>query len=468
MYEEPFAIEQENKNYEWTRTFNIEELPRNTDLELQVIGSCILFKKALARCLTILKPNDFYFWSCNEAFRILTKMFNEDKPIDLVTFSEEAIHEGTFETMGGQPFLAEIMQFDVMPVYATIGYHARLIKKYSIRREMIYSIDNYVMLATDNTKDPEEIIDLAEKLFTRLFDVDRDENLPVSLSQIAPGQVEYIKKLCNGEIKRTGYKTNYADLDALITLEPGSLNIIAARPSMGKTALAMNIAQFGGDKSQPCNVLIFSLEMSKEQLTTRMLSAETQINLGAINAGVLCESEIQELEAAAQNFEYSQISICEASNLSISELRARAKLFKARKKNLELIIVDYIQLMTGSENQRGYNRQIEVAEISRGLKSLAVELSCPVIALSQLSRETEKRVEKKPQLSDLRDSGAIEQDADTVMLLYREDYYEQDNFNSEYSKSELRIAKNRNGQTGVCNLLFMKEYSRFTDYADEY
>ncbi|MBR6902205.1 MAG: DnaB-like helicase C-terminal domain-containing protein, partial [Synergistaceae bacterium] len=270
----------------------------------------------------------------------------------------------------------------------------------------------------------------------------------------------------NGISKDAYFSTGFIDLDGiLIGFQPGSLNIIAARPSMGKTALALNIAQFGGDMEAP--VLIFSLEMTTEQLAFRMLAAQGVLESGPtltqLQTGTMSDEEVSILQENMNYLAERKIFISDRSALSITDFRVECRRFKQEYKDLALIVVDYLQLMTSGKKD---NRQYEIAEISRALKSVAHELNCPVIALSQLSRETEKRVEKRPQLSDLRDSGSIEQDADVVLMLYREDYYSPEATDLD-GVAEIKVAKNRNGMTGNCKLTFRREYSRFLNYGTE-
>ena len=295
----------------------------------------------------------------------------------------------------------------------------------------------------------------------------------VSIEKTMPSVFAEIEELMSGRKKNAGYMTKLIDMDRILGgFQPGSLNIIAARPSMGKTALALNIAQFGSNTGETGNILFFSLEMSSKQLIHRMLSAQTLevgegVEVSAIASGTLSGDDVYALERAGEALQRRKIHMNDSSALSAMELRTKSRLFKMRNPDLSLIVVDYLQLMS-SGSRRSENRQYEVAEISRMLKSTAVELNCPILALSQLSRETERRTEKKPHLSDLRDSGAIEQDADTVILLYREDYYgENENNDALDSRADIRVAKNRNGETGMCHLLFRRNYTRFMNYGGD-
>ena len=444
-------------------------LPNNTQAERAVLGACMLSEDSLSKVIEILKPDDFFDTNNKIAYEILIGMFSANKKIDLVTFLDAMKSRNVFDRLGGQPFVAELMS-DIS-VTANASYHAQIVKNHAIRRDLIFAGQKIASSAYSADIDVSDLITNSEKL---IFDVTlgKENTAPSQLSDFAGTAFEKIIKIRNGELKRTGYKTNFKDLDEIVTLQPGSLNIIAARPSMGKTALAVNIAQFGGDVAKNNAVLIFSLEMSKEQLLYRMFAAEAEVNLSDIISGELDEYHLDAVRNAQEVLKERKIFIQETPELSAADFRAKCRRFKAQHPDLALIVVDYIQLMNaGKKNQD--NRAYEVAEISRVLKSVAVELNCPVIALSQLSREAERRTEKRPQLSDLRDSGAIEQDADVVMLLYREDYYkeaEEKNkqlYNQQYSKADLRIAKNRNGRTGLCSLIFEREYTKFTGYAEE-
>ncbi len=263
-----------------------------------------------------------------------------------------------------------------------------------------------------------------------------------------------------------GYRTGYKDLDKILgALQPGSLTIIAARPSMGKTALGLNIAQFGGGNNN-ASVLVFSLEMPADQLMLRMVSAESEVNLSRISQGLIDSAEFEKVRQAFDTVAKRNIYISDATQLSATELMGKCRRFKNRHPDLALVVVDYLQLMTSGKDI-GLGRQQEVSDISRMLKATAREVNCPVVALSQLSREAEKRPDKKPQLADLRDSGAIEQDADVVMLLFREDYYsDSENNDLRDSKADVRIAKNRNGSTGVIHLTFRREITRFYNFGE--
>ena len=441
--------------------------PQNLSAERAILGACLLSSEVLANTTEVLKPEDFYDRNNRIAYEIMFNMYLADKPVDFVTFLDEAENKNVFEKIGGQPFLAGLAS-DIT-VVANAGYHASIVRERSTRRHLIEASQKVVQLAYKNELELTEVMSESEKIFFEASQ-NRENSAPVVLRDLTDSVFKKIQEsYYSGTPKNPGYSSGFEDLDKIITgFQPGSLNIIAARPSMGKTALALNIAQFGGDIEKNNPVLIFSLEMSSEQLIQRMLSAQSGVSISKIATGSMFDGEIYKVADAVENLNSKNIYISESSELSAIDFRSQCRKFKMRNPDLALVVVDYLQLMSAGK-KRGENRQYEVAEISRIMKSVAVELECPIIALSQLSRETEKRVEKKPQLSDLRDSGAIEQDADIVILLYRDDYYSGEKlYENQDSKSELKIAKNRNGKTGTCNLTFRREYTRFVSYAEDY
>ena len=414
---------------------------------------------------------DQHFRSNKVAYEICLDMYLEGEPIDIVTFENEARNRDEFERIGGQPFIAELIN-DVT-VTANSLHHAELIKHTALQRRLIDAGNKIAALAMKDDANKSDLMTEAEKILLEVS-TEKESTGPISLKDSMPLAVRNIQELKSGRRKNTGVASKFTDLDKYIpTFKPGSLNIIAARPSMGKTALALNIAQFGGDAEANKPVLVFSLEMSAEDLINRMLSAETlEINEGVklsnMTSGTISDYDFSTVKRAAERLQHRNIFIYDQSELTAMDFRTKCRRFKTRHPDLSLIIVDYLQLMSTGTNRYSDNRQFEVAEISRLMKSVALELQCPVIALSQLSRNTEKRTEKKPQLADLRDSGAIEQDADTVILLFREDYYSDDENNDlTDSKADLRIAKNRNGSTGTCHLTFRREFTRFTNYGGD-
>ncbi|MDR1379629.1 MAG: replicative DNA helicase [Synergistaceae bacterium] len=432
--------------------------PQNTGAERAVLGACLLEQEALGSAVEVLIPDDFYDMNHRAAFEIMADMFGANRPVELVTLGEELAKRGLYEKLGGQSFFSSLVA--EVPTTANIEYHASIVKEKSIRRRLIEAGNQIVRLGYATDMDNAMALDEAERA---VFEVTQNNNKvdfrPVR--EILGGTFAKIEEQYRRSgAKVSGFDSGFTDLDLLTGgFQPGSLNIIAARPSMGKTALALNVAQFGGGRTGDC-ILIFSLEMSSDQLVQRMLGSEAQINIHAMRTGVMGKSEWDELMAAAGRLAKAPIYIDDSSMLSTMEFRSRCRRFKARYPTLGLIIVDYLQLMSFGGRPTD-NKQQEVAEISRMLKGVARELQCPVIALSQLSRAVEQRPEKKPVLSDLRDSGAIEQDADTVMLLYRPDYYDGAVNPDLDSEAFLTLSKNRNGPTNEIRLIFKREFTRF-------
>ena len=434
--------------------------PQNTGAERAVLGACLLEQEALNNTIDILSPEDFYDLNHRAAFEVMSDMFQANRPVELVTFGEELMKRGLYEKLGGQPFFASIVA--EVPTTANVEYHASIVLEKAVRRRLIEAGNQIVRLGYAADVESRMALDEAERA---VFEVSQNNNR-IEIKSLHEVLAPTFQKIEERYRKKgtdvSGFDSGFSELDRLTGgFQPGSLNIIAARPSMGKTAFVLNIAQFGGGGAGDA-VLIFSLEMSSEQLVQRMLGAEAQVNISNLHKGLLGGSEWDDLKRAAGRLAKAPIYIDDSSMLTTMDFRARCRRFKARHDNLGLVVVDYLQLMSFGGRQTE-NKQQEVAEISRMLKAVARELQCPVIALSQLSRAVEQRADKnkKPMLSDLRDSGAIEQDADTVILLYRDDYY-QDDVDPELDvEASIRLAKNRNGQTGEIKLIFQKKITRF-------
>ncbi|MDR1873716.1 MAG: replicative DNA helicase [Synergistaceae bacterium] len=437
-------------------------LPQNSAAERAVLGACLIDQEALNVAVEILMPSDFYDLNHRAAFEAMIGMFGASHPVELVTFNEELQKRGILEKIGGQPFFASLIS--EVPTTANVEYHANIVREKSIRRRLIEAGNRIIQLGYATDIENAMALDEAERT---VFEITQNNNRvdfrPVR--EILGGTFAKIEEQYRRSgSKVSGFDSGFVDLDLLTGgFQPGSLNIVAARPSMGKTAFALNIAQFGGGGAGD-SILIFSLEMSSDQLVQRMLGSEAKINIHALRTGMMGKQEWDELMSAAGRLSQAPIYIDDSSMLTTMDFRARCRRFKARYPNLGLIVVDYLQLMSFGGRSTD-NRQQEVAEISRMLKGVARELQCPVVALSQLSRAVEQRAEKKPMLSDLRDSGAIEQDADTVMLLYRPDYYEGAVNPDMDSEACLILAKNRNGPTNEVRLIFKREITRFFNAA---
>ena len=436
----------------------------SSEAERAVLGACLMSKDALASAIGILKPDDFYDLGNKSAFEVLVSMFSADKPVDYVTFGDELRGRGVFDRLGGQSFINGLMEN--VSTTANVEYHADIVRNYSIRRKLITSCDEITLLACDYDKNLASIPGEAEKL---IFDAAEQKlvRVPAIHEVIGPVFASILERARGQAPMISGYATGFTDLDSYTGgLQPGSLNIIAARPSMGKTAFALNIAQFGGGEAND-PVLIFSLEMPADHLVQRMVAAQSGVDLSKMKRGLLTVGDFDNISAACDVLAKRNIFINDATQLSALGFRAKCRAFKMRHPDLALVIVDYLQLMTSGEERSAWSRQQEVSDISRMLKTVARELACPVIALSQLSRAAEQRTDKKPQLSDLRDSGAIEQDADLVMMLYREDYYSENENNAlKDSRADIRIAKNRNGSTGMFSLTFKREITRFLNFGE--
>ena len=447
-------------------TPDYSQLPNSPEAERAVLGSCLFSKEALGTAVEILKPEDFYSPDHRKMFEVLSAMYMSDKPADFVTVQIELASQGILESLGGQAFLAELAAN--VTTTSNVIYHAQIVRENAVRRKLFFVGDAVRGMAMNNSLSIAEIVEHAEKLIFEAAENKSTSDFRHVKDIIGPVFVDVEERYKQNDDKTSGYPTGFADLDAYTGgLQPGSLNIIAARPSMGKTAFAVNIAQFGGGSANR-PVLIFSLEMPAEQLVMRMLSAEAKVNLSALSKGIFDTDDFQRIREACDILARQNIFINDDSNLTAVDFRTRCRRFKTRYPDLALVIVDYLQLMSSGEKRLTDGRQQEVSDISRMLKASARELKCPVIALSQLSRAVESRNEKKPQLSDLRDSGAIEQDADLVLLMFREDYYtENENNDLQNSKADIRVAKNRNGSTGVFHLAFEREYTRFMNFGED-
>lgn len=434
--------------------------PHNLEAEKAVIGACLLERDSLLFVTETLQPDDFYDMRHRKAFDLIFDMAHKDKPVDSLTFMEEAQKTGVFQELGGQPFLAELV--DSVTSTANVEYHSHIVREKSVHRKLVQVGGDIIRLGYAEDKDLSEVLDEAERA---VFEISQrgGEKIFKHIGEVMGPTFSQIEEMFHKGEPVTGIETGFVDFDKLTGgLQPGTLNIVAARPSMGKTALALNIAQYAAMKKHS-PVLMFSLEMGAEQLVQRMLGAESRINIHDLRTGTFHENSWTELARAAGELAEAPIYIDDSSVLNTMELRARCRRFKAQHKEVGLVVVDYLQLM--SMPKRIESKQQEVAEISRALKAVARELEVPVMALSQLSRAVESRNDKRPMLSDLRDSGAIEQDADLVMLLYRPGYYNSDDPEQTDNAAEVILAKHRNGPTGTVHMVFLREYARFVSSA---
>ncbi len=429
--------------------------PSSIDAEKSTLGSMLLDRDAIAKVVEILRVDDFYREVHGTIFTAITDLFDKGEPVDLVTVSEELREKEELEDIGGASYITSLV--NSVPTAANVDHYAKIVEEKSILRKLIKASSQISQLGYQQDEEIEYLLDKAEKL---VFNVSqrRTANSFSGIKDILMDTFDNLEQLYNHEGEVTGVPTGFKDLDRMTSgFQESDLIIIAARPSMGKTALALNIAQYAAVE-EDIPVAIFSLEMSKAQLVQRMLCSEAQVDSHRLRTGFLNETDWRRISQAAGRLSESKVLIDDTPGITVMEMRAKARRIQAEH-GLGLILIDYMQLMQGGG--RSESRQQEVSQISRSLKGLARELDVPVVSLSQLSRAVEQRNDKRPQLSDLRSSGSIEQDADVVAFIYRDDYY---NPESERAGiTEIIIGKQRNGPVGTVELAFQKEYTRFVD-----
>lgn len=428
--------------------------PQDIEAEKAVIGAILLDNNAINTVVETLNEYDFYREAHRLIFKSMLALHNSHEAIDLITVVNVLRKENKLDDVGG---IAYITSLNNIATAANVKYHAEIVKEKSLRRKLISTSTNIIENAYDESTEITQELDNAEK---NILNITAEQNTNDYF--MANDMLEdVLTGLCNSD-NNNGIPTGYTDLDKLILgLHQSDFIILAARPSMGKTAFALNLVQnVTLHSKKPYVVAFFSLEMSKEQLLHRMLCAEAQIDSQALRTANLSDKDWEKLWKACDNMNKANIAIDDTPAITVLEMRSKARKIK-NERGLDLIVVDYLQLMQGNKRGNGDNRQQEVSEISRSLKALARELKVPVIALSQLSRGVESRQVKRPMLSDLRESGSLEQDADIVAFLYREDYYNPETANE--GVTELIIAKHRNGAIGTVNLLFRKEFTKFVN-----
>lgn len=436
--------------------------PQNLEAEMSVLGSILLENDALNRALEILVPDDFYRDSHRRIFQALIALSDRSEPADLVTLTAELKRRDQLDSVGGATYLALLV--DYVPTAANISYYARLVKETSVARHMIQVATEIARRGYEG-QEVEKTLDWAEK---SIFEISGMRSRPsyFSTREIMQDTFKAIEKLYERKELVTGVPTGFLDLDTMTAgLQAGDLVIVAGRPSMGKTAFCINMVEHATIHAErPAAALIFSLEMSKEQLVQRMLCSVSRVDASRLRTGHLGDSDWPKLTNGAGLLSEAQIFIDDTPAISVLELRAKARRLKAEY-NLGLVVVDYLQLMQGHNAE---SRQQEISEISRSLKALAKELSLPVVALSQLNRSLESRTDKRPVMADLRESGAIEQDADVIMFVYRESVYceackrRDGSCEKNHERdAEIIIGKQRNGPIGTVHLTFRGEYTRF-------
>jgi len=435
---------------------SIEKIPpQSIEAEMSMLGAMLMDKDAIGSAIELIEDDYFYRGVHQRIYQAIISLYEKNEPVDIVTLSEQLQHNNELASVGGSVYLTALL--NSVPTAANIKYYAKIVQDKALLRKLITVATNIVTMGYEGGEDVANVLDQAERM---IFDVVQKKITRefVPLEAILHDSFELIEKLYKQKEHVTGVPSGFVDLDKYTSgFQPSDLVIIAGRTSMGKTSFALNIAMNAAIKSKvPAG--IFSLEMSKEQLVQRVLCAEARVDANKLRTGYLSESDWPKLTTAAGVLAEAPIYIDDTPSLSVLEIRAKARRLKARH-NIGLIIVDYLQLARGTSSRGRDNRQQEVSEISRSLKSLAREINAPVIALSQLSRAPEARTDKKPMLSDLRESGAIEQDADLVMFVYREEYYKPTEENQGIA--EIIIGKQRNGPTGTVKLTFINRFTRF-------
>ncbi len=434
--------------------------PQNIDAEESIISAILLDRNALIEIVDLLEPEDFYKKAHQEIFKAAVKLFSDNEPVDLVTLANKMKESGKLEEVGGATFLAQIV--DTVPMAVNASHYAKIVKDKAILRVLIEKSSHITEKCFDDRGDVDEIIDFAE---TSIFKVSEKKTVKAftTIKKLVNENFNTLEERQNSDSQFTGVPTGFSKLDEITSgLQPSDLIILAARPSMGKTAFALNIARnVAVDANVP--VAVFSLEMANDQLSMRLLTSEARVNSARLKGeGFLNPDDWNRLTDSAEVLSNAPIFIDDSGYITAMEIRAKTRRLKMEH-NLGLIIIDYLQLMKGSSSG-GDRRDLEIAEISRSLKMLAKELQIPVIALSQLNRMLEQRNNKRPMLSDLRESGALEQDADIVAFIYRDEVYNKEDENNK-GTAEIILAKHRNGEVGTVHLTFMGQFTRFEDRA---
>ena len=413
-------------------------------------------KDAISSAVEVLKPEDFYREDNKIIYEAILNLYNRAEPVDIITLKTELQTMKQLEAVGGLEYIAELP--DKVPTTANVEQYIKIVEEKSALRALIKTANELITLGYDQTLEVEDILDSAEK---RIFDVIQNRNQKgyTAIKDILVDSFTQLEQLYNQKQHITGVPTGFADLDYITAgLHPSDLVIVAARPAMGKSAFALNIATNAAVRANT-PVAIFSLEMSKEQMTNRILCSEAMVDSNKVRTGKIEDDDWTKLAEASGTLSTSQIFIDDTPGISIMEIRAKCRKLKLEK-NIGLVVIDYIQLVQAS-NKKNASREQEISEISRSLKILAKEIGVPVIALSQLSRSVEQRPDHRPMLSDLRESGAIEQDADIVMFLYRDDYYNEDS--EKKNIAEVILAKHRAGSTGTVELAWLGSYTKFAN-----
>jgi replicative DNA helicase len=433
--------------------------PHSVESEQSILGSILLDKHAMITVSEIIKPEDFYKEAHKIIYDAMMSLSNKGEPIDLITLTEALKKDDSLDIVGGISYLTSLST--IVPTTSNVKYYADIVKEKSVFRKLIKASNDILNLGYNNATKIEDILEQAEK---KIFDISQEKTSDdfKGINEVLMSAYDSLEDLYNNKGGVTGITTGFTDLDKKINgLQRTDLILIAARPAMGKTAFSLNLVQNSALQAG-ISAAVFSLEMSKDQLVQRMLSAQSTVELKKLKTGNIDENDWPRIIDSMAVLSNAKIFIDDTPGITITEMRSKCRKLKIEK-GLDLILIDYLQLMEG--DGRNESRQQEISKISRSLKMLAKELNCPVVALSQLSRAPEQRSDHRPMLSDLRESGAIEQDADIVMFLYRDEYYNPDS--DRKNIGEVVIAKNRHGETGTAELVWLGEIQKFANKARE-
>ena len=432
--------------------------PQNIEAEQSVLGAVLLENEAIAAAIEVLEPKDFYREAHKRIFLAMIDLYEKNEPIDLITLTEKLTRKEQLESVGGASYLSMIV--GMVPTSANVKYHSKIVKEKATLRSLIITATDIVTMSYEAERNVNELLDLAE---TKIFSISEKAvgQTYVHIKNIVKDTIELVDRLFDKKEQITGLPTGFMDLDEATTgFHPGDLIVIGARPGMGKTAFCLNLIA-NAAVSEKVPIALFSLEMTKEQIVLRMLCAEAEVDSKAVRSGFHSKDDYRKLVNAAGRLSEAPIYIDDSFN-SILDIRAKSRRLKAEH-GLGLVVIDYLQLMSGTNSFA--SREQVISDISRSLKALAKDLGVPVIVISQLNRSCEQRGEdKRPLIADLRESGAIEQDADTILFIYRAEYYKQKD--AEPGVAELDIAKQRSGPTKRIKLSFIDKYTKFKDLAD--
>jgi replicative DNA helicase len=435
--------------------------PHNLEAEMAVIGSILVDREMMATVTELLLPADFYAIRHETIFAALVQLYEKGEPLDKITLAEELKQRGALEKVGGLPYLTALM--DTVPTAASAEFYSKIVREKAALRGLIHAGTQITQIGYESEEDVDAAIDHSEQI---VFDVgrrqQRGEFQPIT--KLLRGAFEQIDRLFHARGERTGVTSGFRDIDEFTAgFQPGSFIIIAARPSMGKTSIALSMA-LAGAREEERPIAVFSLEMTNEEIVSRLLSGEARINAQSLRRGAIKDHEWERISDGMNALSQVPIYIDDSGTLSVTEVRSRCRRLKSAE-GLAAVFVDYLQLLRPSGSSRSQNRNDELSEICRTLKATAKDLQVPIIALAQLNRAVETRNDKRPVLSDLRDSGAIEQEADMVAFLYRDSYYNPESA-QDAELTEFIIAKQRNGPIGTVRLRFLKEHTLFVPHGE--